>query len=100
VKFLVDNALSPLVAEGLRRSGHDATHVRDYGMQQAGDPEIFAKAEAEQRIIVSADTDFGTLLACVRLAIEGQSRRPYDIQTSPNGRFRWATACPRVDDGS
>jgi predicted nuclease of predicted toxin-antitoxin system len=63
LRFLVDNALSPFIAEGLRKAGHNAAHVRDYGLQTADDVTIFNRAKQERRIIVSIDTDFGTLLA-------------------------------------
>ena len=37
--------------------------MRDFGIQNAGDEEIFERAAKEERVLVSADTDFGTLLA-------------------------------------
>jgi len=63
VKFLIDNAVSPFLAESLVARGYDAIHVRDLGMAAVPDEDIFALATQEDRIIVSADTAFGTLLA-------------------------------------
>ena len=63
MKFLIDNALSPALAALLQQAGHDAIHVRSIGLQHADDDVIFERAALEHRIVVSADADFGTLLA-------------------------------------
>ena len=63
MKFLIDNALPPRLADLLVAAGEDAVHVRAYGMRAAKDEEIRARALDEGRIVVSADTDFGAILA-------------------------------------
>ena len=63
MKFLIDNALSPQIAQILRDHGHDAVHVRDLGLNRASDEIIIELALKQERILLSADTDFGTLLA-------------------------------------
>jgi len=63
MRFLIDNALSPGLTALLREAGHDAVHVRDIDLQHADDEVIFEHAALDGSILVSADTDFGTLLA-------------------------------------
>lgn len=59
MRFLVDENLSPLLAAAPRDAGHDAAHARDIGMERAGDPAVLQAAREQNRIVVSADTDFG-----------------------------------------
>ena len=63
MRLLVDHALSPQLAVVLTDMGHDAVHVRDFDMASAKDAEIFDFAATDDRVVVSSDTDFGTLLA-------------------------------------
>jgi predicted nuclease of predicted toxin-antitoxin system len=86
VRLLIDNALSPAVSRILSDIGHDCVHVRDRGLQSAPDGSILSLAEAENRTIVSADTDFGALLAIRNkrrpsfiLLRKTQGLRPSDI---------------------
>lgn len=86
MKFLIDENLSPQVAEFLLKSGHDAAHVRDLDAAGAPDSQVMAIAAQSGRVIISADTDFGALLAhnratapsvvLVRALID---RRPHEL---------------------
>jgi len=66
MRFLIDENLSWRLAELLTKAGHDAVHVRDLDATGAPDTDVVALASRDDRIIVSADTDFGALLASSR----------------------------------
>ena len=62
MRFLIDNAFSPRIAHILRDHGYDAFHVRECGLTTASDVKIVEVAEAESRIVVTADNDFADIL--------------------------------------
>ena len=57
LRFLIDNALPRGLAELLCAAKQDAMHLRTYGMQ-AAKHETVARAIQEDRLIVSADSNF------------------------------------------
>ena len=82
MKFLIDHNLSPVVARYLRDAGHHAVHTGDVDLATAEDIEILRVARNESRVIVSADTDFGT-------------RPPEPSPTSTSPRIGGLSATPR-----
>ncbi len=63
MKFLVDQNRSPLLAEALRAGGHDAVHTFEIGLERADDETVLERAVSDGRVVISADTDFASLMA-------------------------------------
>jgi predicted nuclease of predicted toxin-antitoxin system len=66
MRFLVDMCMDVRVAEWLRSAGHDAVHLREQGLQRLPNGEIFSKAIAEGRTVVTFDLDFSEIAALSR----------------------------------
>ena len=63
MRFLVDECLSVKIAQILAAAGHDAQHASQTGLQGHPDETVIEYARAEDRILLTADTDFGELLS-------------------------------------
>ncbi len=63
MRLLLDNNLAPRLAPLLQGAGYDVVHVGDVGLGSASDTTVLHYAWENKRILVSADTDFGHLLA-------------------------------------
>ena len=60
--FLIDEDLPHLLASMLRERGHASEHGRDLNLRGCPGARIFEAAQQHQAILVTGDTDFGTLL--------------------------------------
>jgi len=57
-RFLIDENLSPQLAHHLRAvHGYEAVHVNEIALQGATDPDVLARAVAEDRIVVTSNAE-------------------------------------------
>lgn len=61
MKFLVDRCAGRVVSEWLRQQGDDVLDTREWP-HDPGDAELLQIAAAESRVLITIDTDFGTLI--------------------------------------
>ncbi len=66
MRFLLDQPISSIVGKTLRAAGHEAPHVSELGLGAASDDVVLDWAAKERCVIVTQDTDFGTLLSSSR----------------------------------
>jgi predicted nuclease of predicted toxin-antitoxin system len=63
MKFLLDENLPPSLAIKLKSIGYVARHIQEIGYNNTSDIKITDFAESSGEIILTHDTDFGTILA-------------------------------------
>ena len=68
MRFLLDENQSPRIADLLGEAGHDSIHVRDLDLMTSPDANVLEVARDQGRVIISADSDFGELLAASNAA--------------------------------
>ena len=75
MRFLIDRCAGRLLAEWLRKQGHDVVESRELG-PDPGDQALLTLAANETRILITIDTDFGELIYLENLSHAGLVRLP------------------------
>ena len=68
IPVLLDQGLPIGAAAILRRDGWDAVHVSELGLATADDSRILERARLDQRVCITLDADFHSLLCASRSA--------------------------------
>ena len=99
MKFLVDNPLSQRVAEGLATHGHETEHVAAIGLRDAEDAQIAEYAKAVEAVVITADSDFGTLASLTHETSPSVLLLRGRIPSDPSAQVRLIVAnLPNVAD--
>ena len=75
MRFLIDGCIGRSLTEWLRNAGHDALEAEDL-RPDPGDESLLRTAEAQNRIVITIDKDFGELIYRDRQPHAGLIRLP------------------------
>lgn len=106
MRFLADENVPRDIVEALRHEGHDVAWIRADSPER-DDQQVLDRASAEQRVLVTADTDFGELIFRLRrtgsgvilLRLRGTPREQADlVSTVIPTRDDWSSLFAVVTD--
>ena len=90
MRFLADQDVYAATIRLLRDLGHDVITASDLAMSRAADAQLLAIAQADDRLFITRDRDFGNLVF-----VQGQICRSavssYDLRDPSGGASRVAT---------
>jgi predicted nuclease of predicted toxin-antitoxin system len=69
LRFLVDHNVSFRICPELQAAGHNVVHVQAISLHDVDDLQVLNFAAQDRRVIITADTDFGGLLAARRSSL-------------------------------
>ena len=75
MRFLIDRCAGRRLADWLRAHGHDVAEARERG-PDPGDRTRLQRVSAEDRVLVTIDTDFGKFVFLERIPHAGLVRLP------------------------
>jgi predicted nuclease of predicted toxin-antitoxin system len=96
VRLLLDENLSPMHADTVRRLGHDAVSVLECGLSGADDTDVRAAAIEQRRVLVTLDADFGNVLRYPPAGAPGMVRLRLRPATEEAIDAMLRSAIPRV----
>jgi hypothetical protein len=89
MRFLLDESAELRIAAFLRLAGHDVTSIAEDHPRSIPDHEVLGIANAEQRILITNDRDFGELIFHQRHPHQGVIYFRLPLDTGAEEKIDW-----------
>jgi len=97
ISILLDQGLPRSAASLLRDEGWDVLHIGDIGLSRSTDRQILEFARNEQRVIITLDSDFHTILALTNASTPSVIRIRLECLRGPDLALLIKRIWPRVE---